>query len=291
MSPLQDSLALALIGPPAAGKTTVAHFLVQAMGFQALGEGPRIVIEDVESADALDALRAANGERFHVLGVEAPAAVRRRRWLARAVSGGQERAAALQRFEQAEAAWDAALLDHAEAVIRTLDHHLLTAQIVGCVQTWIDVKPRALFAEMVEAIAEFHRKNSFPVGDGDKETLYRHQALLMEELGEIASAITKGEGELIEEHADVLVLVLGTAVAMGWDLEEGFWRKVDKIMAREGRVIDGETRVSAWGAAETGTLRQLIRLRSLRRILHPDLPEQLEFGDDDEGQTELNLGV
>jgi NTP pyrophosphatase (non-canonical NTP hydrolase)/predicted kinase len=286
-----DKLTLVLVGPPAAGKTTVAHFVAQAMRFESEGDGPRVVIDAVESVDALEACAEASERRCHVLGIEAPAEVRRRRWVARAESQGVDAATAVESFEQAERAWDKRLLDHAEAIIRTGEHHLLTAQVVSVVQTWLDVKPRALFAEMFEAVAEFHRKNDFPVGDGDRDTLYRHQALLTEELGEIASAITKGSGEVIEEHADVLVLVLGSAVAMGWDIEEAFWRKMDKIMAREGRIVEGELRVSAWGAKEAGTLRQLMRLRSLRRILHPESPEQLELGDEGEGQTELNLGV
>jgi hypothetical protein len=77
---------------------------------------------------------------------------------------------------------------------------------------------------------------------------------------------------------------------MGWDLEETFWRKVDKIMHREGRVVDGEMRVSAWGKDEVGTLRQLARLPSLRRILHPELPEPIELNETGH-QTELDLGL
>lgn len=283
-------LTVVLIGPPASGKTTVADFLIDTMRFSDNGESARRVIDGVESVEQIETLRALSGQRVHVLGIEAPLADRRRWVRERAESDGKDPIEAEKEFERFDAKWDAALMDTAQAVIRTCDHHLFTIQVAAVVQSWIDIKPRTLFAEMVEAVAEFHRKNGFPVGNGDRDTLYRHQALLSEELGEISAALTKGKGDLTEEYADLLVLALGSAVAMNWDLEEVFWRKIDKIMARESRVVGGEVRVSAWGAAEKGTLRQLARLRSLRRILHPDAPDQLEFGEDS-GQTELNLGM
>lgn len=284
------SLIIALLGPPAAGRTTVAHFLVQAMEFSLDAGAVRRVVDGVDTPAALETLRREHGASLHTLGVEAPRDVRARRWRiheeARAASDtGQPPP---QSFEEAEARSSPTLLDAAEAVVRNTDPWLLTAQVVAVVQAWLHQRPRALFAEMIDAIAAFHRKNGFPVGDGDKETLYRHQALLSEELGEISAALTKGKGDLVEEHADLLVLALGSAVAMGWDLEEAFWRKVDKIMHREGRLVGGEMRVSAWGKDETGTLRQLARLRSLRRILHPELPEPTEL-DEGEHQTELDL--
>jgi len=289
MSTLAPSLTVAIVGPPAAGKTTAAHFLVQALQFS-FEQAPRRVIDGVASMNQLMQLRSEFGEALHVLGVEAPLGNRRGRWEIRAEGKRAAHAWIDRTFEQAEATWDPRLLEQAEAVVRNLDPWLLTAQVVAIVQQWLHVRPRTLFAEMLEAVEIFHRKNGFPIGDGDRETLYRHQALLTEELGEISAAITKGKGDLTEEHADVLVLVLGTAVAMGWNLEEVFWRKIDKIMRREGRVIDGETRVSAWGAEEQGTLRELARLRSLRRILHPELGDQLDL-DDAEGQTEMDLGM
>jgi len=273
-------LILALLGPPAGGKTTVARFLAQAMGFSAEAGAARRVIDGIASRDQLARLKAEHGESLHVLGVEAPREVRARRWRHRGEGD----------FGEAEKCWDASLLDEAEVLVRNVDPWLVTAQVVAAARTWLHEKPVSLFAEMLDAIAAFHAKNGFPVGNGDKETLYRHQALLTEELGEISAALTKGKGDLLEEHADLLVLTLGSAVAMGWDLEESFWRKVDKIMHREARIVAGEKRVSAWGKDEIGTLRQLARLRSLRRILHPELPEPTEL-DEREHQTELDLGL
>jgi len=71
-------------------------------------------------------------------------------------------------------------------------------------------------------------------------------ALMAEELGEISACVTKGKetGELAEEVADLMILVMGTAIARGFDLKQAFWSKMDKLMQREARMVDGRVRVS-----------------------------------------------
>ena len=61
--------------------------------------------------------------------------------------------------------------------------------------------------------------------------------LMIEELGELAAAVTKGKpkADLEEELADVFILTLGNALAMEIDLEKAFHKKMDTIMTRPSR--------------------------------------------------------
>ena len=49
---------------------------------------------------------------------------------------------------------------------------------------------------------------------------------------------------LSEEVADLLILLMGTDIAAGFDLKQAFWNKMDKLMARESRMVNGRIRVS-----------------------------------------------
>ena len=94
---------------------------------------------------------------------------------------------------------------------------------------------------MVQA---FHNKHRFRETGGE-EMAYR-VALMAEELGEISSCITKGKSTeaLAEEVADLLILIMGTAIAGDFDLNQAFWAKMEKLMQRESKMINGRIRVS-----------------------------------------------
>jgi NTP pyrophosphatase (non-canonical NTP hydrolase) len=97
---------------------------------------------------------------------------------------------------------------------------------------------------MLVAVQAFHHKHRFKELGGEEMT-YR-LALMAEELGEISACVTKGKGReaLAEEVADLFILVLGTAIAQGFDLRQAFWDKMAKLDRREGRLVDGRIRVS-----------------------------------------------
>ena len=97
---------------------------------------------------------------------------------------------------------------------------------------------------MLGEVQTFHDKHRFKETGGEEMT-YR-VALMAEELGEISSCVTKGKDreELAEEVADLLILVMGTAIAQGFDLNQAFWDKMEKLMQRRSRMIDGRIRVS-----------------------------------------------
>lgn len=97
---------------------------------------------------------------------------------------------------------------------------------------------------MLTAVQAFHDKHAFKQTGGE-ELAYR-VALMCEELGEISACVTKGKDtdKLAEECADLLILLIGTAISADFDLNESFWGKMKKLDDRESRMINGRIRVS-----------------------------------------------
>jgi len=100
------------------------------------------------------------------------------------------------------------------------------------------------YQAMLDAVQAFHDKHDFK-NQGGEEMLYR-LALMTEELGEMAEVVTKGKPreQLAEETADLFILLIGTAISADFDLRQAFWDKMDKIMQRESKMVDGRVRVS-----------------------------------------------
>ena len=69
---------------------------------------------------------------------------------------------------------------------------------------------------------------------------------MVEELGEISACVSKGKDRtaLAEECADLLILLIGTAIAADFDLPQAFWDKMAALDKRSARMIDGRVRVS-----------------------------------------------
>ena len=106
---------------------------------------------------------------------------------------------------------------------------------------------RHTYAQMQQTVQAFHDKYHLREKGGE-ELLYR-LALMTEELGEISECVTKGKPRdaLAEECADLLILLVGTAIAADFDLEKSFWVKMDELMRRPARMVDGRIRVSRFG--------------------------------------------
>ncbi|VAW57320.1 hypothetical protein MNBD_GAMMA07-1318 [hydrothermal vent metagenome] len=100
------------------------------------------------------------------------------------------------------------------------------------------------YEDMLAQVQAFHDKHDFK-NTGGEELIYR-VALMAEELGEISACVTKGKSveDLSEECADLLILLIGTAIAQNFDLNQAFWQKMDKIMKRESKMVNGRIRVS-----------------------------------------------
>jgi NTP pyrophosphatase (non-canonical NTP hydrolase) len=100
------------------------------------------------------------------------------------------------------------------------------------------------YATMLAAVQAFHDKHDFK-NTGGEDMAYRI-ALMTEELGEISACVTKGKDNdsLSEECADLLILLIGTAIAADFRLDEAFWVKMKKLDLRESRMVNGRIRVS-----------------------------------------------
>lgn len=109
------------------------------------------------------------------------------------------------------------------------------------------------WTDMMAAVQAFHDKHRFRETGG--EALTYRVALMAEELGEISSCVTKGKNvaQLAEEVADLFILVMGTAIAADFDLNQAFWDKMDKLMQRESRMVNGRIRVSEFNGVDTVT--------------------------------------
>jgi len=98
-----------------------------------------------------------------------------------------------------------------------------------------------------EAIQKFHDKHGMR-GTNSEDMQFRLN-LMIEELGELAQAVTKGKSmeEIIEENVDLFNLIVGNLISMDVSQEEfdkAFQRKYEKIMKRESRNINGKVRIS-----------------------------------------------
>ena len=106
------------------------------------------------------------------------------------------------------------------------------------------------YIHMLDAVQAFHDKHDFK-NSGGEELAYR-LALMTEELGEISACVTKGKDteQLAEESADLLILLIGTAIAANFDHKQAFWDKMKKIESRQSRMINGRIRVSEFRDTE-----------------------------------------
>lgn len=120
----------------------------------------------------------------------------------------------------------------------------------GSVDNSVDNTGRDTFAAMLDEVRAFHQKHRF-ADLGGEDMVYR-VALMAEELGEISACVSKGrpKAELAEECADLLILLLGNAIAADFDLAQAFRDKMDAINQRGRRIVDGRVRVSNWAKGE-----------------------------------------
>tara|TARA_B100001146_G_C15993542_1_gene353666 strand:- start:298 stop:633 length:336 start_codon:yes stop_codon:yes gene_type:complete len=104
------------------------------------------------------------------------------------------------------------------------------------------------YSEMLAKVQEFHNKHSFHEKKNNGHDMAYRILLTVEELGEFAECFTKGksDSEKSEELADLLILIIGHAIAMKVDLETAFNQKMDEIMKRPAIMGDFGIRVTEY---------------------------------------------
>ena len=104
------------------------------------------------------------------------------------------------------------------------------------------------YSEMLAKVQEFHDKHSFHEKTNKGHDMAYRILLTVEELGEFAECFTKGkpDSEKAEELADLLILIIGHAIAMKVDLEAAFNQKMKKIMKRPAIMGDFGIRVTEY---------------------------------------------
>jgi dephospho-CoA kinase/NTP pyrophosphatase (non-canonical NTP hydrolase) len=230
----------------------------QLMGGQGLSElimqdydpSKNYVIDGLRHMSDYDYFQKRFGNRFHLIYVQADEGLRLERYLLR----GTDRANSLDSFYRRishEVEREVPLLiNKASAIIVNTDLAPTLSQVNGLVGSWLYNRQLRSLQEMVEAVTAFHKKHGFPINTADNQVMYYRMGLLIEELGEINECLSKGRGDIGEEHADLLILLIGNAITLGLDIETEFWKKFDRIMKRKGKQVGESIRVSAWEQVE-----------------------------------------
>lgn len=96
--------------------------------------------------------------------------------------------------------------------------------------------------ELIEKVRLLHIQNDFKNNGGEDK--YYRMSLMMEELGEICEALTKQKDNFKEEHADLLILLLGNCVAYDIDIIKLASEKLDRLLKMKSITDrDGHTRL------------------------------------------------
>lgn len=95
--------------------------------------------------------------------------------------------------------------------------------------------------DLLSRIERLHKSMGFAENGGEDPSF--RMTLLMEEVGEICRCLTKHDGDLAEEHADALIVLLGNVVAWDIDVVTVTHRKLDRLEQLEPRVVDGHMRL------------------------------------------------
>lgn len=95
----------------------------------------------------------------------------------------------------------------------------------------------------IDKVKQLHEKMHFAENGG--EDMFYRMALISEEVGEIAECLTKNRGDIIEEHADLIILILGNCIAMKADgeIEAVLNNKLDRLMEMHPTTRGNYTRI------------------------------------------------
>ena len=285
----KNGVVIALSGPIAAGKSTVASILNKKFGFNVI-KTRDILGQYIEAqGEAIDdhALQAYGGrimdgkdarmfcdmiikqmsiganyvidslrpifhydylstliDNFHLMYISAPQDLRERRYLHRGGKRESTRAGFFYRETHPVESEVRDLLDFADVVIVNKDKDKLERQLFSSVIPLMYTDRPLYFQEMLWAVDEFHKRHGYNVRAGNAEVMSIRVGLMIEELGAIHACISKGKTGIDVEHADLLYLLLGNCITLGFDLENAFLMKYTGDQNHCSKEVEEDYRVS-----------------------------------------------
>lgn len=189
-------------------------------------------------------------DRFSLLYVFAPYSVRAGRYISRGKARESTQEGFLARNNHPVEQQVTHLMELADGVLVNQDLGAFQRQLITSIYNlWYSERP-VFLQELIEMVRAFHSKHGYDIDTGNKSVMSLRVGLMIEELGEIHACISKGLDGIEEEHADLLYLLLGNCVTLGFDLEEAFLRKHEVNMKRKSKRVGTLGRVSGWEHVE-----------------------------------------
>ena len=204
------------------------------------------VIDSLRHIENVSYFRRRFGNAFRLLYITAPEEVRMDRFLCRANDRDNSPESFRERTTHIVERDLQSLADLSDAMVLNIDIETSLHAVTSLALHWTYCERLTAFQEMIGAVQSFHRKHDFGINDQNLDMMRYRMGLLIEELGEISECLSKGIGDIAEEHADLLILLISNCITMGIDIEESFWMKYKRIMKRKSRRVGDRMRVSHW---------------------------------------------
>lgn len=244
------------------------------------------VVDSLRHARNITYFRDRFGDAFRLLYVAAPPELRLQRYIGRGGHRSNTVESYNERVEHPVERDVPGMLNESHMVVLNRDLEVTLGQVTSLILQCIYGRRLTMFQEMIEAVKSFHRKHGFGIADQDMEMMQYRMGLLIEELGEINECISKGTGDIGEEHADLFVLLLSNCLTMGIDIEERFWSKYKVIMRRPPKRVPNRIRVAGWSGGRGISRRDAYTIVDYRSLLEKDENQE---DNDDESPTQVSF--
>ena len=199
----------------------------------------RVVIDSIRPKSHLDFL-VKQLDNLCFLYVIAPEEVRRARFMQR--RGGRDNSSSdfdIRNSHNVESEVRNLITESDLILNNKSDDDRIKRQLLNKVYPLLFDHEIVFFQELVDKVIDFHKIHNYEIDTGNWSNLSACVGLMIEELGEIHECISKGTGNIMEEHADLLYLSLGNSITLGMDFEKEFIAKHRHNMKRPPKLKSG----------------------------------------------------
>ena len=245
------NLVIALCGPTCGGKSIVADYLTQKFYFQCIripadggdasvehfsqtfldeSKGAGIfVIDAIESLSQYEILQRV--QNLKLIYVTSSPKIRLDRYKSKHAASISSEVTSYASVE--ENCSDNLEMLYLSSLVVNLEKGVIdTALLDSFIMTSLYGSSIVYFQQLINCVKSFHFKHGFEIASKSMANIPLIVGLMVEELGEIHECYTKGTGDIEEEHADLLYLLLGSCVTLGIDIEAAFLAKHQKNMGK-----------------------------------------------------------